>query len=633
MIMGTKKDRQRQTGLDPTALQSESLGSARGYQTLLLALLGIAWVTAFHFTLLKSGYLLDDVYNSQITGALIHLKMTVWERTVAEVEGWIKGAGRLYPLSAWTYTLFHWVHSVVAFKAIALAAVGFSVLLFSLLVLSLTESLPLAVLSVLFGTSLLQYRDWFDPILAFCFLLPVVSSLLFTSWWLWAKYLNTKSLTAMIGSVFFLLLALLTYELSYPMGLGHFLISWATLKRFRFALRAVLPVFLVTGFIVVLAFALRSPLNPYFKNAYLGSNLSLHFPQNWAAFKVQMAAPLPWVYSLKVGDLPWRNFLGWEDAFSLGLASGLVAASLARLNRSLTTSLKLVTLGAALWTLPAALIALSGHRENIANGGFGIGYLPVYLQYFGVGLVLLSLFALLAPPSWGVNPSATNRSKFFQVHRVFFAALGSLLFAGVASFHLGQNRLVVSKTNATFLYPRRVTEAALKAGLMEKIEDEIFLVRNERFDFDHSWFFSTHSKKKVHAMQEAELLERLIQLPPRLFFLGEKEFGPLPRISRFRQNLGLPTYVLTYQYDAQAGERGFVYFAQLDEGRFDRATRRVQGLWARRVRIYDLSTQRIFQETASEGTAFDFLKLFALSREYPQDWRKILTQAQARLAQ
>lgn len=631
--MEKKRHKQRESMLDPRVLKPRVLTFARNHQKLILALLGTAWVFTFHFSLLKSGYLLDDVYNSQISGALIHLKMTVWERTVAEVSGWIKGAGRLYPLSAWTYALFHWIHSVIVFKAIALSALGLSVLLFSFLVLSLTRSLPLAMLSVFFGTSLLQYRDWFDPILAFCFLLPVVSSLLFSSWWLWVKFLNINNLTARMGSALILLWALLTYELSYPMGLGHFLISWVILKDFRSALRSVFPILFVTGLIVVLAFALRSPLNPYFKNAYLGSNLALHLPQNWAAFQIQMVAPLPWVYCLKAGVLPWRDFLDWKDFVALSLMSGFVAVILSRLRRSSTAALKLFSLGAALWILPAGLIALSGHRENIANGGFGIGYLPVYLQYFGVALVLLSVFAILAPPSWSAGPAARRSCFFLRIHKVSFPVLGSILFAAVASFHLGQNRSVVSKTNPVFLYPRRVTEAALKAGLMGGIESEIILVRNERFDFDHSWFFSTHAMKKIHAIQEVELFDRLLKLPNQVFFLERKEFGPLPRSNGFSQELGLPTYMLTYQYDAQTGERGFVYFAQLDEGRFDRATQKIQSLLARRVRVYDHRTRQIFQEAAPEGRGFDFLELFARSGEYPHDWRKILAQVQIRSIQ
>lgn len=586
----------------------------------ILGILGLLWIFYFHRVLLNTGYLGDDAYNSQISGTLLHMDMTVWQRTLDEIVGWAKGAGRIYPLSAWTYTLYHFVHSLLIFKFIVLTVVGFSILLFAWLVLELTNSRALVLIALFSLTSILQYREWFDPIIAFCFLLPMLTVHLLVSWVFWVKYLKTERRSQLTISVIFFLFALLTYEVSYPMGLIHFVIAWSYRGRFFKAFRAVTPILITTFVIVGFAIAMRSSLNPHFKNGYLGSNLALDIPKNIQAFLVQVVAPLPLIYSSTRG-VPWQKYLKWMDLLPGILAAATLWFSMMRIQKSHQTALRLAGIGVTLWVLPAGLIAVSGHRDNIIGGGYGVGYLPVYLQYFGVVSVFLGLLQVVFPQASFVQQSSRGLKVLVGLIRV---SLVSLLI-WVAAVHLGQNRYVAAATNRVWLYPRSVTEAALRHGLFEGAPGEFLLVLNDRFAFDHYWFFSANSGKKVHTTNIGEIADRHFKGRKSRTFQAEK-MGPLPQREKFG-TFERPTYLLTYQFDSENGLQGFVYFAELESGIYDRQAQRVTRLRAKSLKVFDFAKDRIETPTLPHGKGVDFVRLMELSAEPAQNWEAIVTQA------
>lgn len=599
----------------------------------ILFFLGLCWTLYLHGSLLNSGYLGDDAYNSQMSGTLIHLDISIWRRTVDEVLGWMWGAGRIYPLSFfWTYYLFNFVHSIVVFKLTVLGVVFLSVFFFGLLTFELTSSKRTAILAVILMPILFQYREWFDPIIAFCFLIPMLACQLFLSWLLWIKYLRSSNPWQKRGSVVFFLASLLTYELSYPLGFIHFLFSWVKTRRISEAIRISLPIIVINFGVVLTAILMRSPLNPKFKNAYPGSSLALDFTKNLKAFYIQVAAPLPGIYN-STRVVPWMSSIQWVDALPLGLAAILVWSTLRSFSLERKTNRLLFYFGLILWAFPALLIAVSGHRDNIIGGGLGVGYLPVYIQYFGVFFVFLSIFSLIAC-KLGLGPVAQtgvilsgrteqpNRSDLVtSVIRHFIVTLATVLVAITSIVHLGQNRYVIEKTNQVWNYPRRVTESALRFGLFKELPNEFMLSLNDRYAFDHYWFFSTHSRKKVHTTNSTGMAD--------LFIKGTKnQIGPTPRYIKF-ESLSLPTYLLTYQFDPEKGRKGFVYLAKLAEASYDFQTKSITSLKADSLRIFDYQRNTIEAHQPPPGVSIDFFKLMKVSSESPaaDDWKPIVRQA------
>jgi hypothetical protein len=469
-------------------------------------------------------------------------------------------------------------------------------------------------------TAALQYREWFDPIIAFCFLLPMLTVHLLVSWVFWVKYLQTQRTSHCIVSVIFFLFALLTYEVSYPMGLVHFVIAWGYRGRFFKALRSVVPILLATFVVVGIAIAMRSSLNPHFKNGYLGSNLALDLSKNIHAFLVQLVAPLPLIYAA-TRKVPWQNYLNWVDLLPAMLVLVSLWLLMMRVQRNFQVALRVAGVGITLWILPAGLIAVSGHRDNIIGGGYGVGYLPVYLQYFGVILVFLGFLQIALPP-WSFSSQKSMGFKACVVLARIAFVFGLIYLATV---HLGQNRYVAATTNRVWLYPRNVTEAALRQGLFEGAPSEFLLVVNDRFAFDHYWFFSANSGKKVHTTNITEIADRHFKDRSSKLF-PKKNLGPLPRWEEFGV-LERPTYLLTYQFDAEKGLHGFVYFAELQTGIFDRQTQRVTELRAKNLKVFSYAKHRIETPTLPKGQGVNFVKLMELSAEPAKNWEPVVTQA------
>jgi hypothetical protein len=447
---------------------------------------------------LRTGYLCDDDPNSLVDGWLLYHHLGLGESIVDEVKA-LAGQGRFFPLMIVLMRgTFHAFPTLAAYKAYLLAAVALNLLLFARLVRRLTGSAATGAVSVLTVAALFQFRIFDDPILAYHGFMQFVVLGLLLSLLAQDRYLTGASRLWLAAAVLAYLAVLLTYEVTYPLFLMHAALAVARGRRWKSAALTALPfagtALACAALSVILRTLADSPINsPYQPNLDVLA---------WArTFGRQLFAALPLSYFLRHphGALP--HVITLLRSFPLlppGAAFLLALVGLSRLRHEpvaerTVSGPGLVLLGLLLWALPGLLICLSPKYQALIVPG--VGYLPVYAQYYGVGLLAAA----------GVRWAVRSRAGVAAVAAVLAAVIGPTYALNVA----------VADTVAKEKQVRDNIEAALDTGLLDTVPDGATLLldnphglwHNDRIalclDGPHShgeYFYFLHSGKRVRVV-------------------------------------------------------------------------------------------------------------------------------------
>jgi hypothetical protein len=146
----------------------------------------------------------------------------------------------------------------------------------------------------------------------------------------------------------------------------------------------------------------------------------------------------------------------------------------------------LAAVGLVLAILPAFMLAISPyHRGNI---GFGVGWIPVLVQCYGVALVVSSgLWGLVG--SWRLG-GAGARGKCLAASGLLALVLGATYRANeevtlcfVAQPETERFRAIVGNAGGGFHEQRWLLEAALNAGLMAGVPEGATVMLGSRYPF------------------------------------------------------------------------------------------------------------------------------------------------------
>jgi hypothetical protein len=236
------------------------------------------------------------------------------------------------------------------------------------------------------------------------------------------------------------------------------------------------------------------------------------------ALAEQTTAALPLSYltcdPLKIFDHVIRPDLLTDPRISLlmVLALGLSYASLRQgANRAVKHVGLGLVIGLILAIFPGVLIAISPYHQNYLT--FGVGWICVMTEYFGVALVLaLGLWQFAAMPRLG---GAFGRPK---------CVVASILVASVIGVTCRANQEVASCFNASpgteryrefagqhgaaWHLPRLNIEAALDAGLMDGVPAYSTVQIAHQYPYWHDpaygpLFYAKHSKKPLFVVAES----------------------------------------------------------------------------------------------------------------------------------
>ena len=448
--------------------------------------------------LLRSPFVGQDMLTSSIAGELHVRDCTLGELAREQLRSDL-AKGQLTPLASFAGPyVSYFTSNVVVHKRLVLALVLMNLLLFYGLLRCWSVNAAVAQLGVLCLVLLFQMRMNDDPILSFQGLMQLLTMQLLLSLLTLEAYLRTGRRVWLVTSASIFAVSLLTDEASYAFGLLFLASIYAHCRHWRPAIKSFSP-YLALSLLILLAIV---GLRIHFHDSLDPENkLHWSFPKIAKTTLAQASSALPLGYLTLCGSdrgrywrpeliaTHWQNWLGLFGV--AGLSLFLLRSMAEDKTASLRPRLEIPAVGLLLWLAPAMFLAVCPRHQAMT---LGAGYRCVYLQYFGVALLIIDGLARLAcvlPAHW---------RKCAWTLAMANAVLAVLTF--------DSNQAVVASWREVNDRDMRTTvEAAFAAGLGDEIpQDSNVLMTTWR-----SWlgadrpeiadsFFSKCATRRIHVI-------------------------------------------------------------------------------------------------------------------------------------
>lgn len=423
---------------------------------------------------LDSGYTLDDSHLSLTRGYLIESNRDLITYTWAYIDYWAIHTGRFFPIAFATgYFLHYFINQLSLYKLITILFIFINIAIFSYFIYILTSQKPAAFLTFSLTPILFQLRLFHDPILGYALLMQLVFLFTILSLIFLIKYMKSDKRSHMILSVALFAVCILTYEIAYPFLIFIILIIYYSQKNSHNKIKLIIPFFILS----LLGISIPILLRLYYGVPLIGNDQSYVLNPNMFAISStlmkQVTASFPLSYF--IFD-PSKIF---SDFKPVKLYSILLFVLLFILYKHLFENIKpmpprIGIIGLFLLVLPAVVISLSSRYQ--ASVVWGIGYIPVYISYFGLSAIFIYIVSRL-----------TNSPK-----RVFIII--AIVFATIGALNYSNNIYVVENSNAYWLYPRLIIENGINDGLFNSIPDRSTLILDSNYPWDQPAFYIMHSK-------------------------------------------------------------------------------------------------------------------------------------------
>ncbi len=358
----------------------------------------ILFITAASLSMLvRSGYYWDDAVNSTAYLAEKKDSIPTFRHVLDFMKEYLK-LGRINVLSFYYYFFFY-IENVSVYKALIILSILADQLVFRLTLTEFGVPKNRARLGMLLVPLMLQTRAYQDPVSGFYSLMQVLTAEMLLCAFFLSRWLRSGRGRELALSLVCFTLGLLTYEVCFPFIAMIFLLILVRRRSFRKAVRDSLP--FAVPVVLALAAVVFVRAKYVTKTAYAGVAFSMDPLRILRAGLTQISAGLPLSfysagYQAAVLDNvhPAASFMN----YSLGSFLGAVCLSdlmlllaaffvLRRIsaeenNTSAPEFGSLAVLGFSFALLPAVTVAMSSRYQGQLMPG--LGYLPVYMQYYGI---------------------------------------------------------------------------------------------------------------------------------------------------------------------------------------------------------------------------------------------------------
>jgi hypothetical protein len=445
-------------------------------------------------------FLGDDIFNSHIRGILGYEHLTFWEFVKRTTATWAR-SGRFFPGAlVETFGVFLLMPSLLAYKCFQIVLTLANLVTFFLLLRAFGLSRPLSSFGIVILLCTFQMRLYNDGLLGFSAHIEWITELMMLAILALLTFVRRSSIWAYAGSLVLYATCLLIYEITYLFWL-LFLIAFLVSLPWRRALLLTAPYFLMSAAIIGAQLFLRNAAHLPPDADY---SLSLNLGALFTAFAKQASAAIPLSYLIfdpsnlfGHGAAVFRVLPSWiiTAIFLLAsIATWFLFEQIGRAPISRSTLRALAAIGLVYWLTPAAMIASSARyqRELV----WGLGHAPVYLEYFGVALLVL-VVSCYAFQRWGI-PARSTRIAI------------SVAFGFAALLLYGTNAIVISQ-HASEKEGLSNIDAALEAGILSSVpsDSDLFVdglipanryLTNDFADAKYFYFLMTGKRFVVHAV-------------------------------------------------------------------------------------------------------------------------------------
>jgi hypothetical protein len=210
--------------------------------------------------------------------------------------------------------------------------------------------------------------------------------------------------------------------------------------------------------------------------------------------------------------------------------------------------------GFLLLVLPSALVALSSKYQRSIT--WGIGYIPVYISYFGFSLIL-------AVTTYEAYRLFRRSRESLFVWSMFMATL----CGAIGLINYTDNEIVTKYLNHSFLYPRALIEQGMKNGLFMGVPQESSLIVDNDYDLDAiqgGWSFYRWDSRAFYFMNSGVRLKtmRLKDEFPKKNLTSKFDTKYIGGQS-FRMDIPHEENLFYLGYHAQNGEEGYAVIGKI----------------------------------------------------------------------
>lgn len=469
--------------------------------------------------LIRSGYFWDDAVNSTLYLAEKRDAVSVW-RHVLDFMWKYLALGRINVLSFYYYFFFY-IENVSVYKALIIASILINQLIFRNVLLEYKLPLHYARAGMLIIPLMLQTRLYQDPVSGFYSLMQVLTAEMLLCAMLLSRWLRSGKVRDLVLCLLVFTAGLMTYEVCFPFLLMICLLIWSRRGSFRRAVRDSLPFVGITVLLLVGIYLIRA--NFVARTTYAGVAFSLDPGKILSTAWKQLTAALPLSFYTAAGQgavlgkvYPADSFMNYDfvsflksvrltdilivcvGLFLVVLISKHVSTEQTQ-DKNQFSSDELLILGVSFAVLPIITVSMSERYQGQLIPG--LGYLPVYMQYYGIAILILWLI---------VKIKITDGVKAFSLS----------VFVVIMLLNLQNNRAVTEIMNRSFYDPRNVGEAALKGGILDFLPQNSVLVSlNDRgylWEADwsnvglHEEFYGNWSRHKPSSVGDNSMFETAV---------------------------------------------------------------------------------------------------------------------------
>ncbi|MCS6242781.1 MAG: hypothetical protein H2172_02830 [Opitutus sp.] len=559
----------------------------------------LIWVLYNIIVLLKTGFIGDDAYNSQIVGSSIQKGVSVNQAIMTEVQAWTKEQGRFTALGWYmSYGTYCVTQNPIIVKSVNILLILSGVTLFYFFSKRETGSQLLALLACFTLPILFQFRQWHDPILFFTFLIPTCFALIIGALVLFQKYLDNGRTRYLVAASVIHLLALQIYEITLFLFILFIAIAIARGRKLINAIVVSLPFTLASlsliGASLIIRHSAKEGTTP--QALYSGTELNLHVGKFIHALIIQVYSTFPLSFFF-FNTAHLKSLYQPIDLIALALFWAGTAYLIHQIGRG-KTDLKYkswMICGSIMLIIPAALSSVSGHQAEIIQAGPGFGYITVYMQYFGLAAIAVGTLYLIV-------------IKIKPRHLTLLAITLSGALTVMAGLNLGLNRAVALNTNATFKYPSELLKAALHKGLLSEIPDRALLIRAMQVPSDYTTFYTPHTGKVYDVCEITD---------PAAYAAGISKIEISAKSKR--SSLGIEVielgnqsaWISSYNISIKTGDNGRVFLSRINRIIQSTGPQKPLQVIVSEVKMYDLRSDTIKLYEFNERP-IDFMKILSI---------------------
>jgi hypothetical protein len=479
----------------------EVINYFKSYQKLGWMALTLVFCGIVSLPILQAGFFSDDITNSVIPGTIALYKQGFWGCVVLGMQHWLS-TGRIFPFSAVsTVTVFYFFPAVNDYQILRSLFIWASIISFAWFIKVVAKNYAAALLFIFLIPLFWSVRTAPDPLTSFAIFLPLL--VIFTAWTLifYRYYQVSQQQKFLILSLTLYTCALCTYEIGI---LAFFLVL--TLMHFKSInnhslIKEGKPYFILLMAYLIITVVMHTLAN----NSYDGIQiqLSAHF---WPTFFAQLTAGLPLSYFLFANHpaLPINVVL--SDYHNLLALSYLLVVGTAciywLLDQLVLTKRSCVcfsVMALSLTVVPAFIMGINQKYQLILH--MGIGYIPVYLQYLGMGLLLLAVFGALNLLQLSV------RSKR-KIHWSL-AFLLSVVITVTTALNLATVKLI----NEKYKFNRVLVEQAARHGFLHNLPEGSYLIEKQTL-WNTPDFYKLNADKQLADVIDVRDMHKLQEYGP-----------------------------------------------------------------------------------------------------------------------